>query len=470
MKSLLAWKTTVCLAVTCLGAAITAPAQTFNSLATAYSWGSLVQGTDGNLYGAYYAGGTEELGEIFKVTPEGVLSTIHNFTTEEYGNNPTGLALGVNGLLYGTTKLGGASGTCPGQDIGCGTVFEITAEGTLSVLHSFSGPDGSYPLAGLTLGPDGNLYGTTYGTNDGSAGAIYGTIFKITPADTFTTLYTFSSSDGYWPSGPLLLGADGRLYGTTTAGADGGGTVFAITTGGIFSTVHSFDNGIDGYSPTGSLVQAADGNLYGTASLGGPNCDGSIMTNDGTIFYVSPGGHTFASLYHFSKICDNGGPETGLVLGSDGNFYGGAGGSDLSEVATLFEITPKADFTTLHTFDYSTYPYLDGLTLMQHTNGTFYGTVRPGVNLPPQVFSFSNGLAPFIATVPQMRPIGQKVLILGQGLTGATSVTFNGVAATFTVNSDTEITATVPAGATKGYVQVTTPNGILSTTGLFYIG
>lgn len=469
----------ICLAVMCLAAPIAAPAQTYTSLATnVESWGPLVQGTDGNLYAAQDWGGVQA---IVKITPEGTVSTVHKFSDEQGGSEPTGLALGLNGLLYGTTKQGGASGApCPSPVAGCGTVFEITSAGTISILHEFTGPDGMYPVGGLTLGPDGNFYGTTYGTiQKGATGAVYGTIFQITPTGTLNTLHTFSFSDGAYPTSPLVIGADGRLYGTASEGGSpngGAGTVFAITTGGAFSTVYAFDTTGGPAAPSGALVQGANGNFYGVTAAGGTACGGG----NGTIYYVSPGGHTFVEFFDFGKNCNHGNiPRSGLVLGSDGNFYGTAGGTPAtngSEDAILFEITPKIDFTSLYTFGYSADTFgtgNNGLNLMQHTNGTLYGTFSPysgASDVPPTFFSLSNGLAPFVTTVPQMRPIGQKVLILGQGLTGATSVTFNGVAATFTVNSDTEISATVPAGATKGYVQVTTPSGTISTTVFFYIG
>jgi uncharacterized repeat protein (TIGR03803 family) len=462
-----------------LVAAIAAPAQTLNTLNTSTaSWGPLVQGTDGNLYGEAYAGGPEAYGSVFKVTPDGAVSTVHNFVDKAGGNYPTGLALGLNGNLYGTTKQGGASGApCPTPVAGCGTIFELSAAGAISVLHNFTGPDGMYPVGGLTLGPDGNFYGTTYGTiQKGATGAIYGSVFKITPSGTFTSLHTFDISDGEWPTSPLVLGADGRLYGTTSyGGADSAsGTVFAITTAGALTTLYSFDSsGGTGSGrpavPAGALVQAADQNFYGVTTFGGEQCGG----DNGTIYYVSPGGHTFDELFDFGKVCDRyANPRSGLVLGSDGNFYGSSGNSD-GEGATLFEITPAADLTTLYTFGFEADPFgsgINGINLMQDTNGTFYGTITPyNDNNSPQVFSLSTGLGPFITTVPQMRGTGSKVLILGQGLTGTTSVTFNGVVAEFTVDSDTEITATVAAGATKGIVKVVTPGGTLSTTVVFYI-
>jgi uncharacterized repeat protein (TIGR03803 family) len=475
MNSLRACKTSLSLFVICLAAAVAAPAQTFTSLATgSASWGPLLQGVDGNFYASDYTGGPSSFGAILKITPEGAVSTVHNFSAKAGGNYPTGLALGLNGLLYGTTKQGGASAApCPTPIAGCGTVFEITAAGTISILHIFTGPDGMYPEGGLTLGPDGNFYGTTYGTiQKGATGDVYGTIFQITPTGTFTTLHAFSFSDGAYPTSPLVVGADGRLYGTTGAGgtpSGGAGTVFAITTGGTFTSLYTFDTTGGPGEPAGALVQAANGNFYGVTIAGGTDCGGG----HGTIYYVSPGGHTFQEFYDFGKVCPYDYAPIDLVLGSDGNFYGAGAGlyGNGAEDALLFEITPKIDFTTLYTFGAPA--VLNGnVNLIQDTNGTFYGSFTPYASnqVQPEIFSLSTGLGPFIKTVPQMRPIGQKVIILGQGLTGATSVTFNGVSATFTVVSDTEITATVPAGATKGTVQVVTPSGTLSTPVVFYIG
>jgi uncharacterized repeat protein (TIGR03803 family) len=461
-------KTGLALFVICLAAVIAAPAQTFTTLDTGISSSApLVQGIDGNLYGSNAQSGST----IFKITPNGTLSTVHSFSNEAGGESPTGLALGLNGHLYGTTEFGGQSSTCPTPRMGCGTVFGFNANGTISTLHSFSGADGKYPVGGLTLGSDGNFYGTTKGII--VRGTSYGNVFKITPTGVFTVLHAFSNTDGANPAGPLVLGTNGNLYGTTTAGGtNGGGTVFMITTGGTLTTLHNFNPSSadgDGSSPVGALVQAADGNFYGTALLGGPTCNGDVV-DLGTIFLISPGGRTFQTVYDFCTAGGQGSnPDTGLVLGADGNFYGGASGILLSspvENATLFEITPKGVLTTLYNFSYST-----NLTLMQATNGTFYGTATGSSNGidPPTIFSLSTGLVAFVTAVPPSRGIGARVIILGQGLTGATAVTFNGVTAAFTVNSDTEITTSVPAGAKTGSVQVTTPTGTLSTKVAFAV-
>ena len=459
-----------------------AAAQSFTSTSLsdtigAYPIGALVQGTDGNLYGPGFYGGLFQkstgltLGTLFRLSPAGTLSLIHDFHFAE-GSQPTGLVLETNGNLYGTTASGGAN-PC-GTGGGCGTVFAFTSGGTLKTLYSFSstGVEGVDPVGGLTIGPDGStLYGTAQ--QGGTPGC--GTIFKITPTGTPTVLHTFDCNDGAYPIAPLVLGTNGNLYGTTQAGglsgtgSAGAGTVFEITSGGTFTTIHNF-NFADGAVPMGALEQAADGNFYGVTYQGGSH-------SEGTFFVISPGGRTFQTLYNFTGGSDGGTPGTGLVLGADGNFYGTTSGSGQNGMyGTVFKITPAGFPTTLHTFDGT-----DGgnfPTLMQHTNGTFYGTTRqfgannncPPVNGCGTVFSLSTDLGPFVTAVPSRRGTGARVLILGQGFTGATKVTFNGVTAQFTINSDTEITTFVPSGASKGFIQVTTPSGMLTSKVMFIVG
>jgi len=296
------------------------------------------------------------------------------------------------------------------------------------------------------------------------ASSACGEVYKITPKGTFNVLLNFDCISGIDPNDPLVLGTNGNFYGTTQLGGGGGsqalGDVFEISpSGGTYTILHNF-NEQDGRTPEGALVQGADGNFYGTTLLGG-------AFDGGVVFLISPDGRTFRTLYNFGENGGTAAQPTGLVLGSDGNLYGATNGS-------IFEITPAGVLTTLHTFERNEVAGV--VTLMQHTNGTFYGTTsQSGANnnCPPSngcgtVFSLSTGLGPFVTAVPPRRGIGARVLLLGQGFTGATSVTFNGVPATFSVNSDTEIT-TFPVGATKGYIHVTTPKGTLSTKVIFIV-
>jgi uncharacterized repeat protein (TIGR03803 family) len=272
--------------VVCAATARTASALQFKSLVNFdgtngyYPSGTLVQGVDGNFYGTTEFGGANipRIGNLFKVTPDGKLTTVYNFCSKlscADGSYPyAGLALGPDGNLYGTTAGGGTSGNC---FVGCGTVFTITRAGVLTTLSSFENSnDGSAPYSALTQGTDGDFYGTTL---EGGANGD-GTVYKLTPTGAFTTLYSFCPAsvcpDGSSPFGGLIHGTDGNLYGTADGGGlssifcndNGCGTVFTITLQGTLTTLHEFV-GPEGNNPAAPLIQATNGIFYGTAAGGG---------------------------------------------------------------------------------------------------------------------------------------------------------------------------------------------------------
>ncbi len=361
----------VLLAVT----AIASPAQTFTTLVNfdmtngADPGTSLIQGTDGNFYGTTFYGGANGSGTVFQITAEGALTTLYSFCAQSSctdGANPTAaLVQGTDGDFYGTTGFGGV-GT------GHGTVFKITPSGTLTTLHIFVVSDGAVPTAALVQGSDGNFYGTTeYGGSNN-----LGTVFKMTPAGTLTTLYTFAGTDGSYPYAGLVQGSDGNFYGTTMDGGTNNlGTVFEITLAGTLTTLHSFNN-TDGAYPIGGLAQGADGNFYGTTDDDGPN-------NYGTVFEITPAG-TLTTLHSFNNT-DGAYPEAGLAQGTDGDFYGttelggSSGNCSGGGCGTVFKMTSTGTLTTLHSFDGT-----DGaitLGLVQAKNGIFYGaTFRGGTS------------------------------------------------------------------------------------------
>ena len=318
---------------------------TFAGSDGSYPVAGLLQASDGNFYG------TSSGGTIFKITPAGVLTTIYLFSGSD-GSDPEGALLQASdGNIYGTTSHGGANGK--------GTVFKITLAGALSTLHSFSGIiDGASPKVGLIQGSDGNFYGTT--PLGGSSGS--GTVFRITPAGTLTTLHSFSGSDGDYPDGELIQGSDGNFYGGTFFG----GTLFKITPAGSLTTFHTF-SGSDGSDPEGALLQASDGNFYGTTVTGGTN-------NDGTVFKITPAG-VLTSLYSFSGG-DGQSPRTGLIRGSDGNLYGTTDYGGANGVGTLFQITPAGVLTSLYSFS-GGHNGPEG-ALVQGSDGDFYGTTQGG--------------------------------------------------------------------------------------------
>lgn len=464
-----------------LVAAMASPAQSFSTLVNFNLTDgalpnnlTLVQGVDGDLYGVTDVGGTGKscgaggCGTVFKISQAGVLTTLHNFNTTD-GKLPGngGLTQASDGNFYGTTGAGGANGK--------GTIFKLTPQGHLTSLYSFHGTDGSSPFGTLVQATDGNFYGTTYfGGTSGNCSGGCGTVFRITPKGVLTTLYNFQGPDGQSPTG-VIQATDGNFYGSTIYGgiylspdcADGTatevpcGTVFKITAKGTLTTLHSF-NGTDGFIPNG-LVQANDGNFYGT-TYGGGSRGGA----EGTIFKIAAGG-TFATILDFDNS-DGYAPYCSLVQGTDGAFYGTTtSGGDHSSLGTIFRITAGGTLTTLHTFAASD-GYNPTGTLVQATSGSFYGTVPlGGGNGDGTLFLVDLGLGPFVATRPASGKVGASVTILGDDLTGSTGVSFNGTAATFTVVSSTEIRATVPTGATAGKITVTTADGILKSNAAFRV-
>jgi len=425
----------------------------------------LVQGTDGKLYGTTYAS-TGSGGTAFKITTAGSLSTIYTFCV--HGNPCTdgaqpwaGLVLATNGDFYGTTQNGGTDAF--------GTVFQITSGGKLTTLHSFDSTDGAGPTVGVVQATNGLLYGTT--SNGGTDNV--GTIFDLSTTGTFTSLHSFIGSDGDYPDAMLIQGTSGTFYGTTYEVSSGDGTIFKMTSAGKVTTFHKFI-GSDGGGPTSALIQATDGNFYGTTSGGGTH-------TSGTVFRITPAGR-LTTLYNFcssANCADGSNPTAGLIQATDGNLYGVTfnGGSNTTSCSggcgTIFKITTAGVLTTLYNFC-SKSGCTDGSNpeegLVQHTNGTMYGTTYyGGTSGLGTIYSLSAGLGAFIKTIPTSGKAGVKVTILGTNLTGATAVTFNGTAATFTVMSSTEIRTTVPTGATTGTVKVTTPGGTLSSNIVFTV-
>ncbi len=477
--------TTLVLVVAALTASATAQTfsvlDSFNGADGSNPFTGLIQGIDGNLYGtALNAGANGQGGTVYKITPSGSLTTLYSFCAQpgctDGGGMWAGLTQATNGNLYGTTAGWGANGQG-------GTIFKITLSGTMTVLYSFCSQsactDGGEPFAPPVEGVDGNFYGTTIagGANPNGSCDINGqngcgTIYKITPGGTFTTLHTFCSNgdctDGIYPWGALVRANDGNFYGGAAGGGVyGQGTIFKITPGGTLTTLHQF-TWADGSSPQQPMIQATDGNLYGATNGGGSH-------NSGTLFKMSPSG-TLTTLYNFCSLngCTDGiGPRGALVQANDGNFYGTTlyGGAD--GAGTIFQITPSGTLTTLYTFcpgnncagGADPYP-----ALVQDTNGAFYGTTAfDGAYGQGTIFRLYTGLGPFVSFISDLGKVGQPIGILGRGFTGTTGVSFNGTPAAFTVKSNAFLTATVPTGATTGFVTVTTPSGTLTSNQQFTI-
>jgi len=457
MTKLAGWKKPCAVLLLCAATGITVSAQTFTTLHSftgtdgANPYAGMTQGTDGNLYGTTIDGGANSSGNVIKITPSGTLVSLYDFCSRSNctdGQYPVStLVLGNDGDFYGTTQNGGIYNPL------YGTIFKVSASGTLTTLHSFNAIDGVSPYGSLLLASNGNFYGTATGGGTCTLVGGCGTLFMITPGGAFTTLHTFclqiGCPDGQLPGGALIEASDGNIYGTTHGGGNftycpqsGCGTVFQLTLGGTLTTLHTFSKR-DGDYPAPGVVEGSKGVLYGSTAGGG-------ISDLGTVFSMTSGG-TVTTLYAFNGT-DGIGPSS-LTAGSDGNFYGTTIGGGTASQGTVFQITAAGALTTLYSFSGTFFYYFGGL--MQGTNGSFYGTTYfGGTNDDGSIYSLSKGLKPFVSLQPGSGQPGATVKILGNNLTSATSVTFHGTPATFQVVSKNLITATVPAGATSGRVEV----------------
>jgi uncharacterized repeat protein (TIGR03803 family) len=344
---------------------------------------TLVQDASGNFYGTTSAGGSG-FGVVFKIDRANRERVLHVFTgSPADGATPYGaLVLDNLGNLYGTTSTGGSSNL--------GTVFKIDTYGTETVLHSFSGsPDGANPYAGLAIDGSGNLYGTT--ENGGTSGL--GTVFKVSASGTESVLHSFSGSptDGATPMAGVTLDPAGNLYGTTYAGgANGVGTIFEVDTAGTESVVYSFTGGVDGGNPFGGLTRDANGTFYGTAESGGSL--GGLLARSGVEFVPEPdgphgccrgvayalSGDTQKVLYTFTGSNDGGTPVGTLVL-SNGVLYGTTLAGGRGHNGTAFSITiASGQESVLHGFSGSSDGGNPSGGLMMSSSGALYGTAEKG--------------------------------------------------------------------------------------------
>ena len=401
--------------------------------------GSPVQGGDGNFYGTTLRCGTFNDGVAYKITPAGVYTVLHNFayTSTDPGVPYGALIQGSDGNFWGTSSGGGTNNI--------GSVFKMTSAGKVTIVHSFTGPpDGSGPQSGLIQGSDGNYYGTTM---DGGAN-LGGTIFGLTPGGVETILHAFPNvaTMGSAPMLSLTQGPDGLLYGIAThcvTGVCGQAEIFSMTTAGAYSTLYPFPMpGIynDNSLPLSPLLLSTDGTFYGTEQLGGPSTDGNVYSL----------GTTFSPFLRLTLRSGKVGKLNGIL---------GQGFNSLSVVA--FGGIPATKITlTGSTFITATVPVSARTGVVTVTTGTTTLASNTSFKVTPAITSFT----------PASAPAGSSVTISGSGLSQASQVAFGKVAAiTFVVNSESQVTATVPATGKTGKITVTTPGGVATSALTFTV-
>jgi len=416
--------------------------------------GSLIPGPNSTFYGVTTQGGVNGSGTVFNLSANG-LGTVLSGLGGADGGAPQGLVLGPDGNYYGTTQNGGSANQ--------GTVFKVTPRGAVTLLHTFGDTtvanDGANPQAGLIVGDDGSFYGTTqYG---GSANL--GTIFKITPQGAVTILHSFGdtsvTNDGAQPVAALVEDG-GVFYGTTLSGGSAGdGAVFSMTRSGIVSILHSFgDTSVtnDGQLPHAALVfdPASPGNLYGTTVDGG-------SLGRGTIFKITTLG-AVTILHHFGDgtVANDGTYPIAPVLIFDQpmtgpTFYGTTPTGGAAGDGTIFTMDSSDNVTIIHNFGDGTVPN-DGQTPMSglclDASGNLYGTTIGGGDGSGTMYAIVANLNPPSAIVPSGPWTCTGTLPAGLSFNTATG----------------EIAGTWSGGDVEdvvgGYlVSITSPNNVTST-------
>ncbi len=344
---------------------------------------AVVLASDGNFYGTTTLGGSANFGTVFQVTPTGTVTTLVNFTGPNGSYPVCALIQASDGNLYGTTNGGATDAT--GHPFNYGTVFKLTLDGTLTTLFVFtnlnnSSPDdnGEYPQGTLVQGTDGNLYGTTTsgGTRDSQGHFGVGTIFKMSLTGTLlisTTVHGLVATEPSKPEFPLIQGRDGNFYGVSFSQGNNDGGIFRFTPGGVVTELHTFANsGAEGYNPHGGLVQGSDGNFYGTTEAAG-------SANTGSVYRLTPAGE-FTVLHQWGPVQgpDGAQPRGEMMLARDGNLYGTTGSGGTGGVGTIFQLTPAGVLTIVFNIPNGSPASEPNTALIQGSDGNFYGRTDYG--------------------------------------------------------------------------------------------
>jgi uncharacterized repeat protein (TIGR03803 family) len=487
--------------------------------------GMLAQGRDGDLYGTTLQGGANNRGGIFHATLAGTVTLLHSFDLTDGASPQGGLSLASDGNFYGSTTSGGSHSA--------GVIFKITPTGTFTVIYNFAnGTDRGFPRNSPVPGSDGGLYGTTVvGSNStvykvttsgvlttlatigeevdgpltlGADGKFYGitnvggtsnlgSVFSVTTGGVIKTLFNFAAATGSLPYGPIVQSADGNFYGTASAGGTlGGGVVYKLTTAGVYTVLHDFDSTSRslGFLPTTGLVQGSDGFLYGVTAGGGAHLEG-------TIFKIKSDGTGFADIYDFDGS-HGAVPYSQPLLHTSGTIYGqtNSGGSHNDGVIYSLNagLTSFIQPVPLKQARVGTSVGILGQNLSTATKvlfgtgtGTFTVTGTTFMNAKPTTGATTgvitvkepsgNLLSPLtfkivpviISFTPPSGPVGTQVIITGTSFDQTSTVKFGTKTAAFTINSDTQITTTVPTGAVTGKISVTTPGGIANSSTSFTV-
>jgi hypothetical protein len=451
-----------------LGAGVPAQAQTPTTLHSFQQTSTdgcepednIVQGRDGNMYGVGVTCGLNGTGAVYKISSTGVESVVYNFPGT-WSSCFSGLTLGNDGNFYGT---------CFTTPTGNGSIFQLTPAGGFTDKYDFTAANGdTEPVYAPVQATNGNFYGTT-----GYYPYTCGNVYQLTAAGVYTSLHTFSGSD-CGPASSLFQASDGNLYGTLYNCTLGGslGCVYKISTAGVFTEIYGFAS--TGYIPCTGVIQGKNGKLYGATNQGAANGSGNIYTLTTAGVYADV--HDFNSTTDASCSANVGRTTVNLLQVTDGTFYGVNGIGGPNGTGSIFKLT-SADVFTAFLFPN---PPVDGnaplSTLLQNTNGLMYGTTPAGgpTSCSPcqgVFFSVATGDIPFVNLEPTEKSgfVGAHVGMFGQGFSHTSVVKFGGVASiSVTLSGTTYLTAVVPAGAKTGTVTVTTGTTTLTSPQVYKV-
>jgi len=433
--------------------------------------GALVQGRDGYMYGTSGCS-SNGTAAVYKISPTGAESVVISGLPTGWAGCDSGLTLGSDGNFYGTCQSGNSTNF--------GAIYRLTPAGVVTDLHDFTNVTGdAFPEQPPIQANDGNFYGTT-GTPELGA---CGTVYQLTAAGAYKTLHAFSGGDCH--SSILIQAGDGNLYGTLSSCSIAGtneGCVYKISTAGVFTEIYGFTSTPDGQNPCTGVIQGKDGKLYGATNQGGANGTGNIYK-----LTTAGGGHTV--LHDFNNATDascvnNENANTvllNLLQVTDGVFYGVNPAYGAIGNGSIYELTSAKVFTA---FLFPS-PPVEGSqpagTLIQNTNGLVYGTTpsgggngfcTPNSECQGTLYSVATGDAAFVNLEPTQRAgfVGARVGMFGQGFSNASVVKFGGVASTSVKRSgSTYLAAVVPVGANTGAVTVTTGATTLTSPQTFKV-
>jgi uncharacterized repeat protein (TIGR03803 family) len=361
---------------------------TFNFTDGSAPNGGLILDAAGNFYGTTQFGGKSNRGIVFKLNAKGQQTILYTFTGVSDGGIPIGRLLrDTKGSLYGITSLGGDP-TCS-----CGTVFKLTTNGTLKVLHAFkAGKDGyqnqGQPELGLVM-VGGDLYGSaSFGGVSGCDGSLgCGEVFKVTQTGKETVLHRFTGqADGAFPQ-DLTTDQAGNIYGAAGGSYMQGnaGTLFKFDTTGKMTTLYTFPGGADGISPRWHLLRNSKGVFHGVTQFGGDSAHCAISSAGcGVVFTVDASAKE--RVLHTFKQASGGAEPSGGLLDFADNFYGvTVYGGTVNSTCTfgcgvVYRVNNSGKYSVLYRFTGGADGGLPSGSLTKDAAGNLYGVTDTGGN------------------------------------------------------------------------------------------